>query len=419
MTFNKTLLATSIACLSFNSFGAAFQLAEHSAAGLGRAFAGEAAIAEDASVVARNPALMAQFDKMVLTVAGSYISPDVKLEGTSAPAHTDPSELDSDNIGPAAVIPAAYFVAPINDKVAVGFGVFSNFGLATEFDEDYAAGQIGGETSITTVNFNANASYRVNQNFTVAGGLNLVYAEAELIRNFGETALPLPRETVAADLSGDDTSFGWNIGMTYEINDENRYGFSYRSEVDLGFEGEYSNALPPSLGGLGGEVVPGSLDLTLPAIMEFSGFHQVKKDVAVHYSIMWTGWSSVEKLEGFVESSDTPVFAKEENFSNAMRYAIGATYDYNEKVTLRTGIAYDETPTDQDHLTISIPDTNRIWVSGGMNYLLDDNSSVDLGITIVRGGTENFTETDDLGQEWGFETSGGAYIFAAQYNYAF
>ena len=54
-----------------------------------------------------------------------------------------------------------------------------------------------------------------------------------------------------------------------------------------------------------------------------------------------------------------------------------------------------------------------------MNYLLDDNSSLDLGVTIVKGGTENFTETDDLGQEWGFETSGGAYIFAAQYNYAF
>jgi len=420
MTFNKTLLAAGMACLSFNSFGAAFQLAEHSASGLGRAFAGEAAIADDASVVARNPALMAQFDKMVLTVSGSYISPDVKLEGTSTPyENIDPSDLNSDNIGPAAVIPAAYFVAPINDKVAIGFGVFSNFGLATEFDDDYAAGQIGGETSITTINFNANASYRVDENFTIAGGLNLVYADAELIRNFGESALPLPRETVAADLSGDDTSFGWNIGMAYEINDENRYGFSYRSEVDLAFEGEYSNGLPPSLGGLGGEIVPGYLDITLPAIMEFSGFHQVKKDVAVHYSIMWTGWSSLEKLEGFVDGSDAPVFAKEENFSNAMRYAIGATYAYNEKVTLRTGIAYDETPTDQDHLTISIPDTNRIWVSSGMNYLLDDNSSIDLGVTIVKGGTENFTETDDLGQEWGFETSGGAYIFAAQYNYAF
>ena len=108
MTFNKTLLAAGMACLSFNSFGAAFQLAEHSASGLGRAFAGEAAIADDASVVARNPALMAQFDKMVLTVSGSYISPDVKLEGTSTPyENIDSSELNSDNIGPAAVIPAA------------------------------------------------------------------------------------------------------------------------------------------------------------------------------------------------------------------------------------------------------------------------------------------------------------------------
>lgn len=64
MTFNKTLLTLSLTCSSFYSVGAAFQLAEHSAAGLGRAFAGDAAIADDASVIARNPALMAQFDQI-------------------------------------------------------------------------------------------------------------------------------------------------------------------------------------------------------------------------------------------------------------------------------------------------------------------------------------------------------------------
>ena len=108
MTFKKTLLTLSLTCTSFYSVGAAFQLGEHSAAGLGRAFAGEAAIADDASVVARNPALMAKFDKIELSVTGTYVMPDVSLTGIDAPTGIDPIALNDSSIAPSAIIPTIY-----------------------------------------------------------------------------------------------------------------------------------------------------------------------------------------------------------------------------------------------------------------------------------------------------------------------
>jgi len=419
MYFKKSLLTLSLACSSFYSVGAAFQLAEHSAAGLGRAFAGEAAIAEDASVVARNPALMAQFDQIEFSMTGSFVMPDVSLAGTEAPYGLDPSVLNNDSIAPNAFIPAMYLVVPLNEKFAVGFGTFSNFGLATEFDDNYAAGQLAGETSITTVNFNSSLSYKVNDNFAIAGGLNVIYADASLVRNFGENPLGLPSETVAVDLAGDDISYGWNMGLSYDFNENHRLGFSYRSEVKLELEGDYSNGLPEFIGGLDGQVMPGAMDITLPAMMEFSGLHQLNEKLAVHYSAMWTGWSSFDELAGYVEGMDDPVFTKQENFSDSLRYAVGATYQMSNKVKLRTGIAYDETPADEDHMSISIPDTNRVWLSAGLNYTFDNKSSLDFGASIIKGETQNFTETDDLGQSWGFESQGDAYIISAQYNHVF
>ena len=134
---------------------------------------------------------------------------------------------------------------------------------------------------------------------------------------------------------------------------------------------------------------------------------------------MWTDWSSFERLEAFVPSQDEAVFEKEENFSDSFRYAIGADYQLNAKVKLRAGIAYDETPTDSQLLSISIPDTNRLWLSAGANYSLNDSSSIDLGLSVIRGQDRTFTEADDAGGVWEFSSEGNAFIFAAQYNYAF
>jgi len=80
MKFSKTLIAASLAFVSADSFAAAFQLAEQNASGLGRAYAGEASIADDASVVARNPALMTLFKDKQLSVAAIAVVPDVSLE---------------------------------------------------------------------------------------------------------------------------------------------------------------------------------------------------------------------------------------------------------------------------------------------------------------------------------------------------
>lgn len=430
MNVNKILLAAGLSTLSLNTIAAAFQLSEHSASGLGRAFAGDAAIAENASVVARNPALMSQFSESQLSVVGTYIVPDVSLTGESAPAYSNAAALNDDSIAPEAFVPATYYVMPLDDKFALGFGLFSNFGLATDFAEDYAAGQLAGKTEIITVNFNTSVSYKINEQLTVAGGLNVVYADATITRHLGDLSnalatqgLAIPSSTTGLDLEGDDYGFGYNLGVAYDFDENSRFGFHYRSKVDITFDGTYSNQLPLIPGvfdnGQSGAVQPGTVDLELPAIAEFSASHQLGDKWGVHYSVLWTNWSSFERLEAYVPSQDEPVFEKEENFSNSFRYAIGADYQLNAKVKLRAGIAYDETPTDSQLLSISIPDTNRLWISAGANYLLDDSSSIDLGVSIIRGQDRTFTEEDDAGGEWEFNSEGHAFIVSAQYNYAF
>ncbi|WP_438862773.1 outer membrane protein transport protein [Neptunicella sp.] len=434
MKLKKTLLAISLATLSLDTFAAAFQLAEHSASGLGRAFAGEAAIAENASVIARNPALMSQFSRSQFSLSATYVKPDVSLQGQSAPAYSNVSAMNDDSIADHAIIPAAYFVLPIDKKWAFGLGVFSNFGLSTEFEPNYAAGQLAGKSDITTMNLNAALSYKVNQQFTIAAGISYISADAQIIRHFGDISnalaangITIPASTESINLEGDDNGYGWNVGIAYDVAPGHRLGLHYRAATDIDFTGKISNQLPyiPGLfdNGLNGKEYAASLELELPATLEFSGTHQLSEQAGLHYSILWTDWSSFQALQAYsseLESQfdDGQVFSKEEGFKDAMRYAIGADYKLNQNIKLRAGIAYDKTPSKQ-HLSISIPDTNRLWFTTGANYALSEDSSIDVGIAYLKGDKQTFSEADNSGGVWKFKSEGNAWLVSAQYNRTF
>lgn len=77
-TFPRTLVALAVIASS-SVYSAGFQVAEHSASGLGRAFSGEGAVADNASVLARNPAAMTRFERAQFSGALSIIDPEVDV----------------------------------------------------------------------------------------------------------------------------------------------------------------------------------------------------------------------------------------------------------------------------------------------------------------------------------------------------
>ncbi|MGL4682143.1 MAG: outer membrane protein transport protein, partial [Hafnia alvei] len=318
--FTKSALAAAVALLSSNVNAAGFQLNEFSAAGLGRAYSGEGAIADTPASASRNPALLSMYDRPAMSIGGVFIDPDVDISGRSPSGQS----LNAKNIAPTAWVPNFHYVQPINDQWAVGASVTSNYGLATEFNDNYAAGSMGGTTDLTTANLNLSAAYRANEHFSFGLGFDAVYAKAKIDRYAGDLPLliagsgklppalagqvaQIPANTQISHLKGDEWGFGWNAGILYEVDENNRFGFTYRSEVKIDFDGDYKSDLPSSLNGIGsmiglpagtdGRTVPGSLTLNLPEMWEVSGYHKVAPQWAVHYSLAYTSWSQFQELK--------------------------------------------------------------------------------------------------------------------------
>ncbi|WP_099065652.1 long-chain fatty acid transporter FadL [Serratia sp. BW106] len=417
----KSALAAAVAIISSNVSAAGFQLNEFSSAGLGRSYSGEGAMADTAASASRNPALLMMYTRPELSFGAVFIDPDVDITGKSPSG----ASLDSKNIAPTAWVPNLHYVQPINDQFAVGASVTSNYGLATEFNDGYTAGAYGGKTDLTTVNLNLSGAYRLNQNFSFGLGFDAVYAKAKLERYAGESgaALGMPADTQISHLKGDEWGFGWNAGLLYEVDENNRYGLTYRSEVKVDFDGDYKSSIPsrfnPLQGrtglpwGTDGNTIPGSLTLNLPEMWEISGYNKVAPQWAVHYSLAYTSWSQFQELKATGNNGQT-LFEKHEGFKDAYRIALGTTYFYDDNWTFRTGIAFDDSPVPAQNRSISIPDQDRFWLSAGTSYAFNKDASVDVGISYMHGQKVTIKEGP-----YTFESVGKAWLYGANFNYRF
>ncbi|MBE2896786.1 hypothetical protein HPC38_07860 [Pasteurellaceae bacterium HPA106] len=451
----QAILGATLTVSTSSALAAAFQLSEISTSGLGRAYAGDAAVADNASALATNPALMTQFQRPEFSLGGIYVRPDVNLTG-QVDQIKDPrngqvipqklpkgykglpadytlynNNADHSDIAKSAVIPNLYYVHPVNPNVMFGGGINVNYGLATEFDDQYSAGFFAGKTDLTAVNFNLSTAFRIDRHWSLGAGFNAVYADALIERHLGaigEAAQnaaklqrqisPLNKGVVAARLKGKEWGFGYNLGVTYEFNENNRLGLAYHSPVDIDFNGDFSSDLPVPVG-TNGTVIPGQLTLNLPAYWELSGWHKLTEKLALSYSYKYTQWSHFKELYATGENG-SQLFKKPENFKNASRFAVGVSYDIDPKLTLRGGLAYDQSPMQEGYYSISIPDADRTWIALGATYRFTPNLSLDAGYAHLIAKDNTFVETDhQTGSKATFSSKSTADLFGLALNYRF
>ncbi|MCZ4338750.1 OmpP1/FadL family transporter [Shewanella colwelliana] len=433
--FNKTLLAVAVTLASSQTMAAGFQLNSQSATGIGRAFAGDAVIADNASVLSRNPAAMALFDTKQLSMGLTYA--DVEVQVKDVYVNSNLGELHYGSVNDAAeakIIPNFYYVSPVNDKFAYGVAMFSNFGTGTDTGalsqpkpilngnaQIPAPVDLLGKTEVTTINFNLSGSYRINDHFSVGAGIDVIYGEGTLTRSgdlpLGPDGAYVPVDLV--DVEADGVAFGGILGAVYEINADHRIGVSYRFSPDFKADGTVK---------YGGDDFQ-EINIPIPDIFQVAGFHQLTDNFALHYTAQMTTWGDFHEI---TVNDPTEAQLKKYAWDDSWLFSVGGTYTLNDSWTLRAGYMFDQGVVGEVS-SISIPDSDRQWYTMGATYNLSKHTSLDFGIAFVRGEETQLTEHSSvleligqqmpaLGNDLGTvhaTTLSNATYYSVQYNYKF
>ncbi|MBA1278542.1 MULTISPECIES: OmpP1/FadL family transporter [Pseudomonadaceae] len=389
-TWLKTAIAVAVGALSTQAMAAGFALNEQSVSGMGTSFAGRSSSADDATTLFGNPAGMSRLKREEVSFGLAAIHAKTDIKNTSSfPA----SGSNDGDMVPFTAVPMGYYVKPIDDKWAVGVGVYVPFGLVSDYESGFQGRYFGDYSEVRVITVQPTVSYRFNEKLSIGFGPTINRIDGQL-----ESA-SLSRFTPGTNdgrvkVKGDDTALGFNAGLLYEFTPQTRAGITYRSKVKYKLEGDtrLSGAGFDQFEAIGLQAsgkYDASLDLDTPESVDMSITHDLDDQWTLYAGAMWTRWSRFESIiienEGIpalLQPSLAPI-VEEQDWHDTWSYALGAAYKLNKEWTLRTGLAFDQSPTNNTHRSPRIPSGDRTAVSFGLAWNPTDDVTVDLAYSYL------------------------------------
>ncbi len=367
----RTALALAVAAASTQALANGVAINEQSASSMGTGFAGRSSSAQDASTVFGNPAGMSKLDRA--QVSGGFAAIHAKTDISNA-SSSAPGTNDGDMV-PFAAIPFGYYVRPLNEDWHFGLGIYVPFGVISDYESSFQGRYHGLESEVQVVTLQPTLSYKVNDRVSIGFGPTINRIEGTLTSAvFTETG-----SDGNVDIQGDDIGYGFNAGVLVDLSDSVALGVTYHSKVDYTLEGRTRvSGFPIPVNGR----YDAELEVSTPESVDVSLTYAHDDFWSFYAGTTWTRWSQFDQL--VIENQGFSTVEEELNWSDTWAFAFGAAYQITPKVVLRTGLAFDRSPTNDADRTVRIPVGNRKILSLGAGWDATDDLTLDVAYAYLR-----------------------------------
>ncbi|MFI8382794.1 OmpP1/FadL family transporter [Pseudomonas sp. NPDC079086] len=379
----KTCLSLALASAASHGFASGFAINEQSVSNMGTAFAGRSSSADDASTVFGNPAGMARIKREQVSGGIALIHAKTDIDNASGSA----SGSNDGDMVPFIGAPMGYYVKPLDDNWSFGLGLYVPFGLVTDYERNFQGRYHGDRSEVRVITLQPTLSYRFNEHLSIGFGPTINRIDGELTSAINN---PIPGAGDGkVEIKGDDTALGYNLGVLFEVTPQTRFGLTYHSKVDYRLKGDTTVSGPGFVIGSSAGTYDASLELTTPESVDFSVTHKLNADWTLYAGSTWTRWSRLEEIRadnkgvGGLLAGNLSSISEPQNWHDTWAHAVGAAYKLNRQWTLRTGMAVDQSPTNNTDRSPRIPTGDRTILSLGTAWSPNDDVTIDLAYSYL------------------------------------
>lgn len=351
------------------AFSGSFALKERSTIAQGLSFAGVTAGSGGIESMGFNPAAIGLVESLEKSGGLSLILPSANGSVTGGTT-VDPGRL--------AGLANGYIGYRMEPDILVGFAMYTPFGLTTQYDAGWAGQNDALTSKLQTIVFAPTVAYEPIEELTLGASMNITYVDARLTS----------AATIVDGEGAFDLSFG--AGVLWRPTASTQLGLAYQHGYDLEIDGTFTATGTPFSN------APAQATASLPSTISAGIVQGITDDFRIMGEVQWQNWSVFDEINISVNGFGQ-VGQDEQNYDDAFYFALGGEYDVNDAFTVRLGAAYDQTPTNEDFLagqinsttatnrTARIPDTDRVWVSIGGSYDINDHMAVNAGYSYLFG----------------------------------
>jgi len=384
--FQVSFLALGLGLLSGHTWAGGILIYEAGQEGNGLANAGAAALATDPSVLMSNPAGLTELKGTQISANGQLILGDMRFS-------RDSNNQFNGNEGGNALqyLPgASFFVShQIDDRSAIGFGMYGNFGLALDYDDDWAGRYFNQEAAIIGVSFQPTLAHKFTDDLSVGIGPRIMYGYYRNETAINNNLLGL-RDSSDGQLEYKDTDVGAgiNLGLLYRVSERTQIGLAYTSKIDLEFKDS------PSVRKVDNPIIDAALrrldvdslelDMSVPQTVLLSVAHDFDTQWKLLGSLGWQDWSEFGEIGVEVDANAADVSrTANRQYKDTWHASIGTQYQATPRLRWSVGLGYDSSAVEDKDRTVDNPMGDAWRVATGINYQIDDGLDLHAAYTLV------------------------------------
>ncbi|NRA54115.1 MAG: outer membrane protein transport protein [Gammaproteobacteria bacterium] len=419
-TLQYSLITLAIMSAANPVNAAGFKLFEQSTSAMGNAYAGRGAQITDASVGFTNPAALIKLGQAQYVVGLNVIAVDGELTNASA-ASANGAAVTGDyqeDLGSVSLIPHFHYYQPLSDTLGFGLSVAVPYATSSEYDDDFVGRYFAQQTELKVITLQPAVSWKLNDKLSLGGAIGVNFASGTLSKYKDHSGLCEANAIFDSfcdsfyEVSGSDIQPSYTFGIHYQSDDSLAVALSYHSAVSYTLEGDstitntpvtnstglvYNSPGVPSVTSLKTE--ESALGLDTPASIVFSLDKQINPELSIQFTTTWTQWSEFTDISIISTDTGSSISASTEQAQNlnstgyigyipeywedSWAFALGITYQLDQRWTLKSGIAKDFSPVNNKYRSARIPANDRTWLTVGGHYQANDTWSIDFATGVM------------------------------------
>jgi long-chain fatty acid transport protein len=347
------------------------------------ALAGLAAKADTAETSITNPAGMSRLGGQATTLRAAIAKGMGEFKVDES--RTSVAGGDPDDSGSPVLIPLAFHVRQLNERVHAGISLTVPTGFGTDYGDDWAGRYYTDNYSLVYVAVTPAVSYRLNEqwSFGTAVGINYTQSESEVAIN----SLGGPDGKLKAELDGVGTNV--TLSALWEMSERTRFGLVYTTEATADLEGDLKYRNPgPVLGGLLQQGrLPDDVEVenTLPQRVNAGVYHELASGSFVTFDVMWVDFSEFGTSSVSLDGTELDI-DESGAFQDFWGFSLGYSFPASQGRRYSVGALYVTAPADDDERGLALP-LDRIWgVGGGVQFTRNDGSILDINLNLINYG---------------------------------